>query len=167
MYRLLLGLALLAIVPAYADPVFFAGRVGQADVPKDYDHFFEERGKTLVLLPQGQKKVEVRFTYNSLRDYLRQRPSIGKDFVQDAARKKGKQIFPIEQNGGIAFVDFTEPRVTSGGERLQSTHGIMGLDDGYVTFTVTTTEENASSEFVRRLLSDGIKELLRRISSGT
>ena len=167
MRHLLLIVALMMSVPVHAETVFFAGRVAQVDVPKEYEHFFEERGKTLVLLPKTQRKVEVRMTFNSLREYVRQRPSIGKDFIQDAARKKGKAIFPVEQNGAIAFVDFTEPRITQSGERLQNTHGMMGLDDGYVTFTVTATEENANSEFVRRLLADGIKELLGRIRSAT
>ncbi|HVE53799.1 MAG TPA: hypothetical protein VNB23_10510, partial [Ramlibacter sp.] len=103
-----------------------------------------------------------RFTFNSFREYVKQRPTIGKDFVQDAARQKGKEIFPVPGNSGVAFLDVNESRV-AGGERIRSTHGMMGLNSGFVTFTITTTEALADSEYVKQLLAVGIKDLLGRI----
>ena len=147
-----------------AEVVLFAGQVAQADIPAGYEYKFEEKRKTLVLLPQIEKKVEIRFTYNSLREYVKQRPTIGKDAIRDAARKKEKELFTVSGNDGVAFIDFTEARVANG-EKIRSTHGTMGLNDGYVTFTITAAEDVVASDFVKGLLSGGIKTLLGSITS--
>ena len=162
----LLAALILSLAPltALADAVFFAGNVAQADIPTGYEHYFEEQRTTLVVSPVGSPKIEVRFTFNSLRPYVKQRPTIGKDFVLDAAKKKDKVTFRVPENGGIAFVDFTKTS-TYGSERVQETHGIMGLDDGYVTFTISVEESQLSSAHAKQLLESGFKSLLGRIRS--
>ena len=162
MRHVLIALTMFTSISTPAETVFFAGRIAQADVPTGYEHNFEDKRRTLVLLPISQKKMEIRFTANSLREYVKQRPMIGRDIVQDAASKKGKEAFQIAENGGIAFIDFTESRVING-ENTQSTHGMMGLNDVYVTFTVTVADEISGSEAVRTMLATGIKSLLGRI----
>jgi hypothetical protein len=160
----LLALFLLAPLCALADVVLFAGSVAQADIPPGYEHHFEEQRRTLVVSPVGSPKIELRFTFNSLRPHIKQRPTIGKDFVLDASKKKDKLTFQVPENGGVGFVDFTETRV-HGSERVQATHGMMGLDDGYVTFTISVEESLLPTPPAKQVLESGFKVLLGRIRS--
>jgi hypothetical protein len=161
----LLAFLLLAPLSALAEVVLFAGGIAQADLPTGYEHYFEEQRKTLVLSPIGSAvKIEIRFTFNSLRPYVKQRPTIGKDFVGDMSKKKNKTTFQVPENGGIGFVDFSETR-TYESERFQQTHGMMGLDDGYVTFTISIPESALSTAQAKRMLDEEFKALLGRIRS--
>src|SRR5882672_3253288 len=114
----LLAWLLLAPMSALAEIALFAGGVAQVVLPAGYEHYFEEQRKTLVVSQVGTPaKIEVRFTFNSLRPYAKQRPTIGKDFVLDSSKKKIKVTFQVPENGGIGFVDFAEVRM-HGSERV-------------------------------------------------
>src|ERR1041385_6721409 len=107
-----LALLLFAPLSALAEVILFAGGVAQAELPGGYEHYFEEQRKTLVVSPMSTAvKIEVRFTFNSLRPYVKQRPTIGKDFIADSSKKKNKTTFQVPGNGGIGFVDFAESRL--------------------------------------------------------
>jgi hypothetical protein len=163
--RKLLALLAAAICTcASAQVVWFQRNLAQADIPQGYSYTFEDNRATLVLAPSSQPKVEIRLTFNSLKPYVSQRPTIGKDFVRDAGTKKGKALFDVPGNSGVAFIDFTSERIVSG-EQIQDTHGMMGLNDGYLTFTITTTKALANSDLVRELVSGGIKSILGRVKS--
>ena len=163
--RSLLALLLLCCaLSTSAQTVMFAGNVAKADIPAGYEHYFEERRKTLVLVPSGFKDAEIRITFNSLREYLAQKPDVGREFVKHAASKRGKQLFDVPSNGGVAFIDFTQTSV-HGARKVEDTHGMMGLRDGYATFTVSIAQEKASSEPAKALLSGGIRTLLASIRS--
>ena len=140
----------------------FAGNVAKADIPAGYEYYFEEQRRTLVLVPSGFKDAEIRITFNSLREYLTQKPDVGREFVKHAASKREKRLFEVPGNGGVAFVDFTQTN-THAGRKVEDTHGMMGLRDGYVTFTVSIAQEKASSEPAKALLSSGIRTLLASI----
>jgi len=165
MKRFILSLLLLAApLTAFADVVLFAGNVAQADIPAEYRHFLEEQGKTLVVSPAKGPRIEMRFTFNSLRSYVKQRPTVGKDFVIDSSKKKGRRTFEVPENGGVGFVDFSQVGEYDG-EKVQETHGIMGLDDGYVTFTVSIPEAEAASPAAKQALESDFKLILGRIRS--
>jgi hypothetical protein len=164
MKRLAFLLPLMLASVVHAQVVYFAGGVARAEVPPGYDHYFEQRRKTLVVLPPALKGVEIRVTFNSLLQYVKQRPSIGKDMVQDAAKKKDKQVFMLTENGGVGFVDFSENRVY-GSTPMQETHGMLGLDDGYATFTISIPVSQLASEASKQFLSTGFKAVLARIRS--
>ena len=165
MRSLLLALLLCSVaLSAAAQNVLFAGNLARANVPAGYEHYFEERRKTLVLAPTGKLKAEVRFTFNSLREYLSQKPNAGLDFIEYAASKKNRPLFDIPENGGKAFIDFARDGVLNG-KKAQDTHGMMGLRNGYVTFTITIDQEHVDSEAAKELLGTGIKALLGRIRS--
>ncbi|MGE0333594.1 MAG: hypothetical protein AB7P37_23200 [Ramlibacter sp.] len=142
----------------------FDRQVAQFDVPKGYRYGFEDGRRTLSLSPEAPHHIEIRFTFNTMREYVSQRPTIGKDFVRDAAAKKGKEVFDVPGNGGVAFVDYSETR-QAGPDRIRSTHGMMGLSDGYVTFSVTTEETNFDSPTMKEVFARGLKELLGKVKS--
>jgi hypothetical protein len=164
MNRLLL---LLVVVPfaAFADVVFFAGNNAKVDIPPGHEHYFEDQRKTPVVVPAGATKVEMRFTFHSLRAYVKQRPAIGKEFVLDFSKKKGKPTFVLAENGGVGFVDFTQTSEYRG-DKVQETHGTMGLDDGYVTFTISIAETVSTTPAAKQALESGFKRVLARIRSG-
>lgn len=161
---LVLCIGLLLPSLALCQVAIFKGNVAEFDVPKDHHYEFEEGRQTLSLSLQAPHRVEIRLTFNSLKDYVRQRPTIGKDFIRDSAKKKGKELFDVPGNGGMAFIDFSETR-RAGADEIRSTHGMMGLNDAYVTFTVTTEAKNADSPTMKRIFSGGLTELLGRLKS--
>lgn len=165
MKRWFLWLLLAAPLSALADVALFADRVAQADVPPGYTHRFEEGGNTLVVSPVAAPQTEMRFSFNSLRGHVKQHPTIGKDFVRDSSRKKGRRSFELPGNGGVAFVDFSQVSDIDG-TQVQQTHGLMGLDDAYVTFTVAMPEADAATPAGREALDSGLRLLLGRIRSG-
>jgi hypothetical protein len=162
--KLLFLLTASICIGANAQVVWFQRNVAKIDIPPGYSYTFEDGRATLVLSPSNQPKVEIRLTFNSLKPYVNQRPTIGKDFVRDTATKKGKSLFDVPGNAGVAFIDLTSERAVSG-EQIQDTHGLMGLDDGYLTFTITTTKALASSDLVKELVGGGIKSILGRVKS--
>lgn len=164
MRRVLLAISLLASTLAYSQVVQFEGQLAQFDVPKNYRYGFEDGRRTLSMSPEAPHHIEIRFTFNSMREYVRQRPNVGKEFVRDAAKKKGKEVFNIPGNGGVAFIDYSESR-QAGADRLHETHGMMGLSDGYLTFTVTAEEKNADSPTMKSIFVRGLAELLGRVKS--
>jgi hypothetical protein len=99
-----------------------------------------------------------------MKEYASQHPTIGKDFVRDAAKKKGKELFDVPGNGGVAFLDYAESR-KAGSDRIRETHGMMGLKDGYVTFTVTAEEKDADSSTMKEIFARGLKDLLGKVKS--
>lgn len=99
-----------------------------------------------------------------MREYASQRQTIGKDFVRDAAAKKGKELFEVPGNGGVAFIDYSESR-QAGPDRIRSTHGMMGLNDGYVTFSVTAEEREADSSTMKEIFARVLKDLLGKVKS--
>jgi hypothetical protein len=149
---------------AHAEIVMIGGGAGQIDVPQGYRAYFEDGRKTLVLLPPNTQKIAFRFTYHSMRAYAKQRPAIGKDFVQDVAKKRGLTTFSVEGNNGIAFFDLARTSM-SGNERVQDTSGALGLDDAYMTFTLSASEDQLTSEAVREALISSLKALLSRVRS--
>lgn len=164
MRSLLFALFLFSSTLAHSQVVHFDRQVAQFDVPKSYRYGFEDGRRTLSLSPEAPHHIEIRFTFNSMKEYVSQRPTIGKDFVRDAASKKGKEFFDVLGNGGVAFVDYSESR-QAGPDRIRSTYGMMGLSDGYVTFSVTTEEKNFDSPTMKELFSRGLKELLGKVKS--
>lgn len=163
--RLLLLVAYILLAPAvHAQVVHFAGQLAQFDVPKGYSYGFEDGRRTISLSPPAPHHIEIRLTFNSLGEYVRQRPTVGKDFVRDTAKKKGKEVFEVAGNGGIAFIDFSESR-QAGPDRIRSTHGMLGLNEGYLTFTVTSEEHAADSPAMKKIFDHGLKELLGRVKS--
>lgn len=165
MKRFILSLLLLAApLTVFAEVVLFAGNVAQADIPAQYKHYLEQQGQTLVVSPANGPRIEMRFTFNSLRSYVKLRPTVGKDFVLDSSKKKGRRTFEVPENGGVGFVDFSQVGEYDG-EKVQETHGIMGLDDGYVTFTVSIPEAQAASPAARQALDSDFKLILGRIRS--
>ncbi len=164
MRSLLLALCLFSSSLAYCQVVHFDRQVAQFEVPKGYRYGFEDGRRTLSLSPEAPHHIEIRFTFTSMKEYVSQRPTIGKDFVRDAAAKKGKELFDVPGNGGVAFVDYTESR-QAGPDRIRSTHGMMGLSDGYVTFSVTTEETHFDSPTMKEVFARGLKELLGKVKS--
>lgn len=161
--KIFIALLCSVAIGAHAETVLFAGNVARADVPAaGYEHFFEEERKTLVFVSTGRLKAAVRFTFNSLQPYLTQKPNVGLEFIEYAASKKSKPLFDIPGNGGKAFFDFTREGALDG-KKAQDTHGMMGLRDGYVTFTITIDQEHVGSAEAQALVSTGIKSLLGRI----
>lgn len=164
MRSLLLALSLFSSSLAYSQVVQFDRQVAQFDVPNGYRYGFEDGRRTLSLSPAAPHHIEIRLTFNSMREYVSQRPTIGRDFVRDAAAKKGKELFDVPGNGGVAFVDYSESR-QAGPDRIRSTHGMLGLNDGYVTFSVTAEERNFDSSTMKELFARGLKELLGKVKS--
>jgi hypothetical protein len=165
MGRLLLNLLLLLSSSAYAEIVMLAGGAGQIDLPPGYRYFLEDGQTTLVVLPRNLKKAQIRFSFNSLRAYVKQRPRIGRQFVEDTAKKTGKTTFSVPGNEGVAFVDYTT-KDSYGNDRVQETFGIMGLDDSYVIFMISIAEDElASNAAARDLSATGFRQLLSRIRS--
>lgn len=164
MRLIILALYLFSSSLAYSQVVHFDRQVAQFEVPNGYRYGFEDGRRTLSLSPKAPHHIEIRFTFNSMREYIRQRPTIGKEFVRDAAAKKGKELFDVPGNGGIAFVDFSESRI-AGQDRIRSTHGMMGLSDGYVTFSVTSEEKYFDSPTMKEVFAQGLKELLGKVKS--
>ncbi|KQV90423.1 hypothetical protein ASC87_28140 [Rhizobacter sp. Root1221] len=134
------------------------------NVPNGYRQAYEDEGQTLVLTPANPEQFLVRFTYHSLKDYVKERPKVGREFIEHLAGKKGLKTFAVEGNGGVAYL---EPPVVSeqDGGRVQETAGGLGLDDAYVTFTVVIDEAAMSDPAVKELLRSGIQVLLGRIHS--
>ncbi len=149
---------------AQAEVLVVGDGIAQIDLPVGYRHYFEDGKQTLLVVAPGPQKMDFRFTFNSFRQYVKQRPTIGKDFVQDTAKKKGKPVFILDGNGGIAFVDYSK-KSKIGEDRVQETFGMMGLDDGYVTFTITIEEDKLASDSAKEFLATGFKTLLSRIRS--
>jgi hypothetical protein len=144
--------------------VHFDRQVARFEVPKGYRYGFEDGRRTLSLSPEAPHHIEIRLTFNSMSEYVAHRPTIGKDFVRDAAAKKGKDIFDVPGNGGVAFVDYSESR-QAGPDRIRSTHGMMGLNEGYVTFSITTEEKHFDSSAMKDVMSRGLKELLGKVKA--
>jgi len=135
------------------------------NVPNGYRQDFEDGGQTLVLTPANPDQFLLRFTYHSLKEYVKERPKVGREFIEHLARKKGLKTFTVDGNGGVAYME--PPVVTEqDGGRVQETAGGLGLDDAYVTFTVVIDEAWLSDPVVKELLKSGIQVLLGRIRSG-
>ena len=134
------------------------------NVPNGYRQSFEDEGRTLVLTPANPDQFLIRFTYHSLKAYVKERPKVGREFIEHLAAKKGLKTFPVDGNGGVAYV---EPSVISeqDGGRVQETAGSLGLDDAYVTFTVVIDEAAMADPAVKELLQSGLPVLLGRIRS--
>ncbi len=164
MRSFLLALFLLGSSLAHAQVVYFDRQIAQFEVPKGYRYGFEDGRRTLSLSPEAPHHIEIRLTFNSMGEYVSQRPMIGKGFVRDAATKKGKELFEVPGNGGVGFVDYSESR-QAGQDLIRSTHGIMGLRDGYVTFSVTTEEKYFDSSAMKEIFARGLKELLGKVKS--
>ncbi len=164
MRSFLITLYLLGSSLAFSQVVHFDRQVAQFEVPKGYRYGFEDSRRTLSLSPEAPHHIEIRLTFNSMREYVSQRPTIGKDFVRDAAAKKGKELFEVPGNGGVAFVDYSESR-QAGSDRIRSTHGMMGLNDGFVTFSVTAEETHLDSPVMQEVFARGLKELLGKVKS--
>lgn len=133
-------------------------------VPDGYRQELEDDGRTLVLSPANPEQYLLRFTYHPLAEYVKERPRVGREFIEHLARKKGLKTFPVDGNGGVAYL---EPPVVveQDGARAQETAGGLGLDDAYVTFTVVIDEAAMTDPVVRELLQSGIHVLLGRIRS--
>jgi hypothetical protein len=161
MYRLIAALLMIlgSASTASAEVVYFVDRIGQATVPPGYEHYFEEEGATLVLVPSKIARSETRFTFHSLENEAAQLPTIGKDFVQNAARERNKTTFDVTGNGAIAFIDAVQ-LVDLGDETGLLTGGVMGLDDAFVVFTIGIPEKLADTPDARELVAEGMKELL-------
>jgi hypothetical protein len=164
MRSLIFAICLFGFSFAYSQVVHFERQMGQFEVPKGYRYGFEDGRRTLSLVPAAPHHVEIRFTLNSKKEYAAQRPTIGKDFVRDAAGKKGKQLFDIPGNGGVAFLDYSESR-QAGSDQIRSTHGMMGLNNANVTFTITAEEKDTDSSTMKEIFSRGLIELLGRVKS--
>lgn len=164
MRLLLFALCLFGSSLAWTQVVHFDRQVAQFEVPKGFRYGFEDGRRTISLSPEAPHHIEIRFTFNSMREYVGQRPTIGKDFVRDAAAKKGKVLFDVPGNGGVAFVDYTESS-QAGPDRIRSTHGMMGLSDGYVTFTVTSEEKHFGSPAMKEIFAQGLRYLLGKVKS--
>jgi len=134
------------------------------NVPNGYRQEFEDEGQTLVLTPANPEQFLMRFTYHSLKAYVKERPRVGREFIEHLALKKGLKTFPVDGNGGVAYM---EPPIISeqDGGRMQESAGGLGLDDAYVTFTVVIDESSLSDPVVKELLQSGIRVLLGRIRS--
>lgn len=134
------------------------------NVPSGYKQEFEDGGRTLVLTPPNPEQFLLRFTYHSLKAYVKERPGVGREFIEHLAAKKGLKTFEVDGNGGVAYL---EPPVVSeqDGGRVQETVGGLGLDDAYVTFTVVIDEAWKSDPAVQELLRSGVQVLLGRIRS--
>jgi len=134
------------------------------NVPNGYRQEFEDEGQTLVLTPSNPEQFLMRFTYHSLKEYVKERPKVGREFIEHLAGKKGVKTFAVDGNGGVAYM---EPPVVSeeDGARVQETAGGLGLDDAYVTFTVVIDEAALTDPVVKELLQSGIQVLLGRIRS--
>ena len=134
------------------------------NVPDGYRQAYEDGGLTLVLTPPNPDQFLIRFTYHSLKDYVKERPGVGREFIRHLAAKKGFATFPVDGNGGIAYL---EPAVTTeqDGGRVQEIAGNLGLDDAYVTFTVVIDQAALSDPVVQELQRSGLQVLLGRIRS--
>lgn len=164
MRLLVLAVWLLAASVAHSQVVYFEKQLARFEVPTGYRYGFEDGRRTLSISPEAPHHIEIRFTFNSMREYTSQRPTIGKDFVRDTAAKKGKETFHVPENGGVAFLDYSASRQI-GGDRIRDTHGMMGLNDGYVTFTITAEDKYADSAAMKELFARNLKGLLGRIKS--
>jgi hypothetical protein len=65
----------------------------------------------------------------------------------------------------VAFIDFSQVSEIDG-TQVQQIHGLMGLDDAYVTFTVAMPEADAATPAGREAMDGGFKLILGRIRSG-
>ncbi|RMX05750.1 hypothetical protein D8I35_11305 [Corticibacter populi] len=164
MRSLLLALCLFGSSLACSQVVHFDRQVAQLEVPKGYRYGFEDGRRTLSLSPEAPHHIEIRLTFNSMKEYVSQRPTIGKDFVRDTAAERGKELFEVPGNGGVAFLDYSESR-QAGSDRIRSTHGVMGLSDGYVTFSVTAEEKKFDSSTMKDIFARDLKKLLGKIKS--
>jgi hypothetical protein len=164
MRSLLLVICFFGASFAHSQVVHFERQLAQFEVPKGYRYGFEDGRRTLSLSPEAPHHIEIRLTFNSMKEYASQRPTIGKDFVRDAAKKKGKDLFDVPGNGGVAFLDYAESR-QAGSDRIRETHGMMGLNDGYVTFTVTAEEKDADSSTMKEIFARALKDLLGKVKS--
>jgi hypothetical protein len=164
MRSLLLVICFFGASFAHSQVVHFERQLAQFEIPKGYRYGFEDGRRTLSLSPEAPHHIEIRFTFNSMKEYASQHPTIGKDFVRDAAKKKGKELFDVPGNGGVAFLDYAESR-KAGSDRIRETHGMMGLNDGYVTFTVTAKEKDADSSTMKEIFARGLKDLLGKVKS--
>lgn len=149
---------------AQAAPAPATAPTWSMNVPKGYQKEYEDDGNTLVLTPANPEQFQIRFTYASLKAYVKERPKVGREFIVHLARKKGLPTFTVDGNGGVAYV---EAPVTSplGALRVQETSGGLGLDDAYVTFTVSIDEAALGDPVVKELLASGLPILLGRIRS--
>jgi hypothetical protein len=134
------------------------------NVPNGYRQDVEDEGQTLVLTPANPDQFLMRFTFHSLKDYVKERPKVGREFIEHLAGKKGLKTFAVDGNGGVAYL---EPPVVSevDGGRVQETAGGLGLDDAYVTFTIVIDEGALADPVVKELMRSGIQVLLGRIRS--
>ena len=145
-----------------------AERLGGAgwtmNVPDGYAHAYEDEGRTIVLTPPSPERFLLRFTYHSLKDYVGERPRVGREFIEHLAAKKRLTTFSVDGNGGVAYVE--PPVVTEqDGGRIQESAGSLGLDDAYVTFTVVVDQAALTDPVVQELLRSGLPVLLGRIRS--
>jgi hypothetical protein len=164
--RRLLSLFLAAM--AWVSQAPAADRVGGAgwtmNVPEGYRHTYEDDGQTLVLTPADPDAYLLRFTYHSLKAYVKERPKVGREFITHLAAKKGLPTFAVAGNDGVAYLE--PPVVTEqDGGHVQERAGGLGLDDAYVTFTVVVDEAAMSEPVVQELLRVGLQVLLGRIRS--
>jgi hypothetical protein len=161
-------LSLFLALAAWVTELPAAERVGGAgwtmNVPDGYRHVYEDDGQTLVLTPSDPDAYLLRFTYHSLKAYVKERPKVGREFIAHLAAKKGLATFPVDGNGGVAYLE--PPVVTEqDGGHVQERVGGLGLDDAYVTFTVVIDEAALSEPAVQDLLRAGLNALLGRIRS--
>jgi hypothetical protein len=134
------------------------------NVPNGYRQAFEDDGNTIVLTPANPEQFMLRFTYHSLKAYVKERPRVGREFIEHLARKKALPTFPVDGNGGVAYL---EPAIVTEqeGARVHESAGGLGLDDAYVTFTIAVDDAHRSDPVVQELMRSGIRVLLGRIRS--
>ena len=61
-----------------------------------------------------------RMLHRALKEYVKERPKVGREFIEHLARKKGLKTFPVDGNGGVAYME--PPIVTEqDGGRVQET----------------------------------------------
>jgi hypothetical protein len=105
--RRLLSLFLAAM--AWVSQAPAADRVGGAgwtmNVPEGYRHTYEDDGQTLVLTPADPDAYLLRFTYHSLKAYVKERPKVGREFITHLAAKKGLPTFAVAGNDGVAYLE--------------------------------------------------------------
>ena len=136
------------------------------NVPNGYRQALEDGGQTLVLTPANPDQFLIRFTFHSLAPYVKERPRVGREFIEHLAAKKGLKTFEVAGNGGVAYLEPAAVSEVDGG-RVQETAGGLGLDDAYVTFTLVVDEAALADPVVKELLQAGLPVLLGRVRSGT
>lgn len=149
--------------PASAETpqVVFPGGEVMMSLPGGYGSRFDDGGETLVVFPRS-KSFELRITFHSLAKFARQRSTLPKDFIADAAQKNGRPLFQLKSNDSVGYAEATKASSDDAPPSFH-THGAISLGRGYATFTLSFERKDFEQPDVMWVRQDGLLELLGRL----